>query len=174
MRIFFQTEIKAFFPAIDLFKMGRMLRHFVSGVTMVLIGTVFAGCASTSKQTITEEQSSSTLTFRKGDARVVTYNIKPPVNSGLPVESGDYFHPFTTPAGEVLTDFAPTDHKHHRGVFLACVEMHGEKDADFWGWGEHAPIKDRGLKWWRLMRSKRNRTERALWRIANGGRRERF
>jgi hypothetical protein len=123
-----------------------MLRHFVCGIIMVFVGGIFAGCASTSRQTITEEQSSSTLTFRKGDARVVTYNIKPPVNSGLPVESGDYFHPFTTPAGEVLTDFTPTDHKHHRGVFLAWVEMHGEKDADFWGWGEHAPIKQRRVE----------------------------
>jgi len=91
-----------------------------------------------------EEQSSSTLTFRQGDKRVLTYNIRPPVNSGVPVESGDYFHPFTTPSGEVLTDFSPPDHKHHRGIFLAWVEMHsGETDADFWGWGEHAPTKGR-------------------------------
>jgi hypothetical protein len=43
----------------------------------------------------------------------------------------------------VVTDVAPADHKHHRGIFLAWVEMHGKKDADFWGWGQYAPVKDR-------------------------------
>jgi hypothetical protein len=50
-----------------------------------------------------------------------------------------------TPGGVVVTDFAPSDHRHHRGLFLGWVEMHGVKDADFWGWGEHAPIKNRRI-----------------------------
>lgn len=54
------------------------------------------------------------------------------------VESVGYVHPFATPKGIVLTDVAPADHPHHRGIFLAWVEMHGRKDADFWGWGQHA------------------------------------
>ena len=73
------------------------------------------------------------------------YWLKAPPGTALPVESGGFFHPLTTPSGEVVTDLAPADHKHHRGVFLAWVEMHGAKDADFWGWGEHAPIKDRKI-----------------------------
>ncbi len=79
------------------------------------------------------------------DRPKAVYHLVPPPNSGLPVEAGGYFHPFTTPLGAVVTDFVPPDHKHHRGVFLAWVEMHGAVDADFWGWGEHAPIKDRRI-----------------------------
>ena len=73
------------------------------------------------------------------------YQLHKPADVKLPVDSGGYFHPLTTPAGVVVTDVAPADHPHHRGVFLAWVEMHGKKDADFWGWGEHAPIKDRRI-----------------------------
>jgi hypothetical protein len=74
---------------------------------------------------------------------VAQYQLKKPAGVQLPVDSGAYFHPVTTPTGIVVTDVAPADHRHHRGIFLAWVEMHGKKDADFWGWGEHAPIKDR-------------------------------
>ena len=73
----------------------------------------------------------------------VTYQLKKPADSKLSVESACYFHPFTTPSGAVVTDVAPGDHKHHRGIFLAWFDMKGKKDADFWGWGMYAPVKDR-------------------------------
>ena len=76
---------------------------------------------------------------------IVTYWYERPEDSKLPVESGCYFHPLHTPKGVVVTDVAPPDHPHHRGVFLGWVEMHGKKDADFWGWGEHAPVKGRQI-----------------------------
>lgn len=91
---------------------------------------------------------------RKPDAVVITapngkevlrYQLERPVDSKLSVESGCYFHPVSTPTGTVITEIAPSDHPHHRGVFLAWVEMHGRKDADFWGWGEHAPKQDRKI-----------------------------
>lgn len=75
----------------------------------------------------------------------LVYRLAPPPKSDLPVQSGGYFHPVRTPQGVVVTDFAPSDHRHHRGIFLAWVEMHGAKPADFWGWGEHAPTKDRRI-----------------------------
>ena len=58
-------------------------------------------------------------------------------------QSACFFHPLSSPKGAVLTEVAPADHPHHRGIFLGWVEMHGKKDADFWGWGQHAPTKDR-------------------------------
>jgi hypothetical protein len=76
---------------------------------------------------------------------IVTYHFKRSKDSDLPFESDCYFHPLYTPNGTVVTDVAPSDHRHHRGVFLAWVEMHGKKDADFWGWGEHAPVKGRRI-----------------------------
>jgi hypothetical protein len=60
-------------------------------------------------------------------------------------QSACYFHPLTTPKGLVLTDVAPKDHPHHRGIFLGWVQMNGAKDADFWGWGQPAPTKDRQI-----------------------------
>jgi len=78
-----------------------------------------------------------------GDKEVVRYQLKKPADSKLAVDSACYFHPLTTPSGVVVTDVAPADHKHHRGIFLAWFEMHGKKDADFWGWGQFAPVKDR-------------------------------
>ncbi|MSU62538.1 MAG: hypothetical protein EXS31_09090 [Pedosphaera sp.] len=76
---------------------------------------------------------------------ILRYQLERPTGSTLTVESGCYFHPLTTPSGFVMTDEAPSDHLHHRGVFLAWVEMHGKKDADFWGWGEHAPKTGRKI-----------------------------
>lgn len=76
---------------------------------------------------------------------VLRYVLQKPADSKLSVESACYFHPLTTPSGIAVTDVAPDDHKHHRGVFLAWVEMHGKKDADFWGWGEHAPKDGRKI-----------------------------
>ena len=76
---------------------------------------------------------------------VLRYVRTKPKDSPLSVESAGYFHPLTTPAGVAVTDVAPDDHRHHRGIFLAWVEMHGRKDADFWGWGEHAPKENRKI-----------------------------
>jgi hypothetical protein len=77
--------------------------------------------------------------------QILEYQLRPPENTKLSVESACYFHPVSTPGGVVVTELAPSDHPHHRGIFLAWVEMHGKQDADFWGWGEHAPKKDRRI-----------------------------
>jgi hypothetical protein len=86
------------------------------------------------------EQAADAMTFKSPDGQtVLQYQLKAGAEKKLSVKSGCYFHPFATPAGVTVTEVAPDDHRHHRGIFLAFVEMHGEKDADFWGWGEHAP-----------------------------------
>jgi hypothetical protein len=76
---------------------------------------------------------------------ILQYRLQRPADSKLSVESACYFHPVKTPEGVVVTEVGPADHPHHRGIFLAWVEMHGKVDADFWGWGEHAPTKDRTI-----------------------------
>jgi methane monooxygenase PmoA-like len=83
------------------------------------------------------------LVLKDDTMPVLRYHLQQPVDSKLSVESGCYFHPLTTPSGITITEVAPSDHPHHRGIFLAWVEMRGNKDADFWGWGEHAPKKHR-------------------------------
>ena len=54
-----------------------------------------------------------------------------------------YTHPLYTPEGEIVTDLAPKDHPHHRGVFFAWVAVDGEREGDWWGWGAKAPKEGR-------------------------------
>jgi Family of unknown function (DUF6807) len=89
------------------------------------------------------DATSVSLSARRGTNPAATYQLRGKLNRNLSVESACYFHPFTTPAGITVTEVAPDDHRHHRGIFLAFVEMHGKVDADFWGWGEHAPKENR-------------------------------
>src|SRR5437660_1506767 len=122
-----------------------LLRSLSRLLAMALAVIFLAGCKTT-KPTLKIDQTKEALTIRAPAGQpVLTYNLRPPANSALAVQSGGYFHPLLTPHGNVATDFAPSDHRHHRGLFFGWVEMHGEKDADFWGWGEHAPIKDRRI-----------------------------
>ncbi len=94
---------------------------------------------------ILEREGQAIVARTESGTAAAEYQLEAPPDAGLPVESGGFFHPLTTPGGAVVTDLAPPDHPHHRGVFLAWVEMHGSKDADFWGWGEHAPVSDRRI-----------------------------
>lgn len=84
------------------------------------------------------------VVVRKGGGEVLRYWRKKPADSQSTSPSACYFHPLTTPSGETVTDVAPDDHLHHRGVFLAWLEVRSDKGAgDFWGWGKHAPLENR-------------------------------
>jgi hypothetical protein len=93
--------------------------------------------------TTKNDAASVSLRTRAGESPAATYQLRGKPNKNLSVESACYFHPLTTPTGITVTEVAPDDHPHHRGIFLAFVEMHGKLDADFWGWGEHAPKENR-------------------------------
>jgi hypothetical protein len=100
------------------------------------------------------------------DGRVVfDYVTKRPTNIGLTSPSGSYFHPVETPSGETVTNVAPDDHRHHRGIFLGFLssEFHTPADesqgsaqppgglfdihrADFWAWGFFAPRENRVIQ----------------------------
>lgn len=97
------------------------------------------------------------------DGRTVfCYMTRKPEKSNLAANSTCCFHPLNTPSGERLTDLAPGDHHHHRGVFLAWHSMEFQEPADFtpfgptrptrgyninrgdfWGWGQFAPTAGR-------------------------------
>ena len=109
--------------------------------SLALFAAVLPAAAQDAQLTMAREEAA--MVVKSGGTEVVRYHLERPADSKLPVESGAYFHPVKTPGGVVVTDVAPADHPHHRGIFLAWVEMHGKKDADFWGWGEHAPVKGR-------------------------------
>jgi hypothetical protein len=107
---------------------------------------LFAALATQGAPQFNVQRSQTHVNIRTPDGKeVLQYQLKRPAESKLSVDSVCYFHPVTTPKGVVVTEVAPSDHLHHRGIFLAWVEMHGKHDADFWGWGEHAPKKDRRI-----------------------------
>ena len=112
------------------------------------------------------ESAPSGRTLKAPDGRTaLTYLTSKPDGSNLRANSACCFHPVNTPSGERLTDLAPGDHVHHRGIFLAWHSMdfrrkadftkmgptaptHGYdiSRADFWGWGEFAPTDQRVIR----------------------------
>jgi hypothetical protein len=105
-------------------------------------------------------------TLKGSDGRTaLTYLTAKPEGSNLRANSACCFHPVNTPSGERLTDLAPGDHVHHRGLFLAWHSMDFRRQADFsrmgptapthgfdisradfWGWGEFAPTDGRVIR----------------------------
>ncbi|MFA5192008.1 MAG: DUF6807 family protein [Verrucomicrobiia bacterium] len=103
------------------------------------------------------------MTLKSPEGRVVfTYMTRKPEKTNLAANSTCCFHPLNTPSGERLSDLAPGDHHHHRGVFLAWHSMEFREKADFskfgplgptrgfminrgdfWGWGQFAPTTGR-------------------------------
>jgi hypothetical protein len=121
------------------------MRAMLTMVLAVVAGPALAAEPPPVGPKMSVARSDRELVVKSGQKEVFRYQLQRPPDVALPVDSGAYFHPVMTPGGVVVTDVAPADHKHHRGIFLAWVEMHGKKDADFWGWGEHAPIKGRRI-----------------------------
>jgi hypothetical protein len=91
------------------------------------------------------DRNDQSITIKSNNKEVLVYQLQKPDNRKYPLDSACYFHPLRSPGGKILTDFANADHPHHRGIFLGWVEMHGRKDADFWGWGQPAPIAGRKI-----------------------------
>jgi hypothetical protein len=94
---------------------------------------------------LTFARTEEALQLKSGARELLRYQLKKPSKGGPSVESACYIHPLSTPSGTIVTDVGPQDHRHHRGVFLGWVEMHGARDADFWGWGEPAPTARRQI-----------------------------
>src|SRR5207253_8954705 len=109
---------------------------------------VLCGCflpARAADQSFSIDATDQSITIKSNQHEVLVYQLQKPDNSKYPLESACFFHPLRSPSGKILTDFANADHPHHRGIFLGWVEMHGRKDADFWGWGQPAPIANRKI-----------------------------
>jgi hypothetical protein len=87
------------------------------------------------------------MVLKTPDGRTVfSYMTKKPADTNLTANSVCCLYPLNTPSGERAVDFAPGDHRHHRGVFLAWHSTKGKVKADFWGWGSWAPTEGRVIK----------------------------
>ncbi len=130
------------------------------GLAALLLWVVPATMARADRFQIHRDEASVVIVGPEG-RETLRYQLQRPKDSPCASESAGYFHPLATPSGRVVTDIGPKDHPHHRGVFLGFVEMHGARDADFWGWGEHAPRTNRAIV---------NRAVRNLTSTAHGAR----
>lgn len=103
------------------------------------------------------------MQLKTPDGRVVLeYLTKKPEGIPLTSPSAACFHPVNTPTGERVTNIAPDDHPHHRGIFFGFHDSEFREPSnfdnygphrpirgfnitrsDFWGWGEYAPREGR-------------------------------
>jgi len=88
------------------------------------------------------------LELKTADGRTVfQYMTRKPEVTNLTANSVCCLYPVLSPSGVRAVDFAPGDHRHHRGIFLAWHTMTcGDQAADFWGWGEMAPTEARVIR----------------------------
>src|SRR5262249_11347289 len=143
-------------------------RAFLGAAAIPVVSTVVSGFSRTDRANsmqgtyrLTPDTNGHSL-VSPGGKTVLGYLTSKPAGSNLLARSVCCFHPFNTPAGERVTDFAPKDHPHHRGVFLAWHSMEFRRTADFstfgptgpthgfdinradfWGWGQFAPVDGR-------------------------------
>ena len=100
------------------------------------------------------------------DGRTVfEYMTKKPEDGALTSPSVACFHPVFTPSGERVSNLAPDDHPHHRGMYLAWHNSEFRQPidtskggpyaplfgwnitrADFWAWGVFAPREGRVIQ----------------------------
>jgi hypothetical protein len=118
-------------------------------------------CALSQSFTLIQGETGPVL--KTPDGRIVfEYMTSKPEGSALTAPSTACFHPVYTPGGQRITNIAPNDHPHHRGIWLGWQdsEFHEPLDvgqmgenhparamritrADFWGWGVYAPREGR-------------------------------
>ena len=145
------------------------MRKILIALTTIMVCAAVLGCADSFEAASESEDCYSLAPDKHGvvlkapDGKTVfRYMTSKPKKTNLAANSVCCFHPLNTPSGQRLTDLAPGDHHHHRGVFLAWHTMafrekadftafgptgptHGWNisRADFWGWGEFAPTQGR-------------------------------
>ncbi|MGD8501629.1 MAG: PmoA family protein, partial [Phycisphaerales bacterium] len=148
------------------------MRKILITLTTIMVFAAISGCAGPFKAAGEGKDCYSPAPDKHGvvlkapDGKTVfRYMTRKPKKTNLAANSVCCFHPLNTPSGERLTDLAPGDHHHHRGVFLAWHTMtfrekadfsafgptgptHGWNisRADFWGWGEFAPTQGRVIQ----------------------------
>ncbi|MCK4293587.1 MAG: PmoA family protein [Planctomycetes bacterium] len=148
------------------------MRKILMTITAVMLSGVVSGCAGPLEAaekgkgyySLAPDKYGVVLKAPNGRT-VFRYMTKKPEKTNLAANSVCCFHPLNTPSGVRITDLAPGDHHHHRGVFLAWHTMAFREKADFssfgatgppygwnisradfWGWGEFAPTQGRVIK----------------------------
>jgi len=150
----------------------REMRWVVGSLGLAAIVMAFAGCkgpepfGGRAPSAYALEPETYGMVLRAPDGRTIfQYMTVKPKETNLAANSVCCFHPLTSPLGIRVTDLAPGDHHHHRGVFLAWHSMEFREKADFsafgptgptrgfninrgdfWGWGQFAPTAGRVIQ----------------------------
>ena len=112
--------------------------------TILLLAVAWGTCDYGLAETYTLQPDEHGFILKAPDGKTVfRYMTKKPAVTNLTANSVCCLYPLNAPSGERAVDFAPGDHRHHRGVFLAWHATEGAKPADFWGWGSMAPTENR-------------------------------
>jgi hypothetical protein len=113
----------------------------IMGMTMLNQG--FAAESSKAAYSVMLDEHGVVLKTPDGRT-VLRYMTSKPADTNLTANSVCCLYPVYTPKGVRAVDFAPGDHRHHRGIFLAWhASTCGDQRADFWGWGEWASTENR-------------------------------
>ena len=124
-----------------------MSHAFLTLTLAVLCSAVGVVLAADEAKKFTFTPDEHGLVLKTPDGRTVfRYMTKKPADSALTANSVCCLLPVNTPSCERVVDFAPPDHRHHRGVFLAWHATEGKKPADFWVWGAWAPTAGRVIQ----------------------------
>ena len=137
------------------------------GALVMLGGGRMAAAQAASTPSFTLVPVPSGMELHAPDGKLVyEYVTVRPDNIGLTAPSAAYFDPVNSPSGERVTNVAPNDHPHHRGIFFAFmnsefhvpdtyaadaapthqVRSYSVVRGDFWAWGAYAPREGRVIQ----------------------------
>jgi hypothetical protein len=122
------------------------IHHWLLLSLFVLLSAVRGTAAAEARYTLTPDEHGMILKTPAGKT-MFAYMTQKPAESNLTANSVCCLYPVLSPSGVRVVDFAPGDHRHHRGVFLAWhATTCGRDRADFWGWGSWAPTEGRVIR----------------------------
>lgn len=112
-----------------------MFTNFVNragGITLVLTAVLAlsVNAYAASEYTLTPVEYGMQL--KTPDGKVVfEYMTKKPEGIGITSPSVACFHPVNTPSGERITNIAPNDHPHHRGIWFGFMDSEFHVPNDY-------------------------------------------
>lgn len=99
----------------------------------IILPLIFLMCLSfTGFGQVSMERIDDGILFKDGSKKIAFYHKDSPTN--LDKGRTNYLHPVYLPDGTVVTENAPEDHLHHRGIFWAWhrVLLNGKQLGDEW------------------------------------------
>src|SRR3981081_4499645 len=109
----------------------RMFKSNTAAGLVLAAGLALSGNAyAASEYTLTPVDYGMQL--KAPDGKVVfEYMTKKPDGIGLTAPSVACFHPVNTPSGERVTNIAPNDHPHHRGIWFGFMDSEFHVPNDY-------------------------------------------